>query len=459
MAISIVILAAGLGKRMQSALPKVLHPLAGKPLLEHVVLIAEKIMPSQPVLVVHGHQGEMLQHKLAHLNIQWIEQSKQLGTGHAAQQALSAIASDNQVLILCGDVPLISYETLKELVDGTPKNAMGIITAIFSDPTGFGRVVRDAHNKVIKVVEDKDTDHTQQTIKEINSGIYLVPARYLKNWLPALKNNNHQNEYYLTDIIQHAVLENIQIHTVQTQRPEEVFGVNDRSQLANLERLYQKRIAQKLMLQGVSLLDPNRFDVRGELFVGKDTTIDINVVIDGKVTIGSHCIIGPHSVLRNTIIGDHVEIKAHSLIDGAEVSNHCIIGPFARIRPGTIISEKTHIGNFVEIKNSMIGAATKINHLSYIGDSEIGSQVNIGAGTITCNYDGINKHKTIIGHRAFIGSNTALVAPITIGEEATIGAGSTITSNAPAHQLTLCRAKQMSLANWRRPKKKEAVEK
>lgn len=455
MAFSIVILAAGQGKRMHSQLPKVLHRLAGKPLLEHVVHTAEKLKPNEQPIVIYGHQGETLRHYLAYLNVTWIEQTQQLGTGHALQQALPVIPSNHRVLVLYGDGPLISYDTLKKFMDTTPANALGIITANFADPTGLGRIIRDTKNNITSIIEQKDLTDAQHTIPEINSGIYLFPANFLANALSQLKNDNAQKEYYLTDVIKMAVNEKISIHSIQPAVTDEVLGINDRVQLAHLERVYQRQAAEKLMRQGVTLLDPARFDLRGDATVGQDVIIDINVILEGNVTIGNNCVIGPNTILRNVIIGDGTEIKANSIIDGAEIANGCLIGPFARIRPGTVLAAKSHVGNFVEIKNSFIGEGSKANHLTYIGDSEVGKNTNIGAGTITCNYDGVNKHKTIIGDNVFVGSNTALVAPITIGEGATIGAGSTITRHAPPHSLSVCRAPQKNIENWHRPTKKE----
>lgn len=456
MTLSIVILAAGQGKRMHSQLPKVLHKIAGKALLEHVVHTAEKLNPAQPPIVIYGHQGDILRHHLADLNVTWVEQKQQLGTGHAVQQALSHIPNDHRVLVLSGDVPAITSDTLKKFIESTPNNALGMITANLTDPTGLGRVIRDNKNKIINIIEQKDLDETQLNIQEINSGIYLFPPNFLTNALPNLKNHNAQKEYYLTDVIKMAVDNKITIHSIQPNSPDEVLGVNNRAQLAQLERLHQRQLAEKLMLEGVTLLDPNRFDVRGEVTIGKDVVIDINVILEGRVIICDRCVIGPNTILRNAVIGNRVEIKANSIIDGAEISSDCIIGPFARLRPGTVLNPHVHIGNFVETKNSVIGESSKINHLSYIGDSEVGKKVNIGAGTITCNYDGVNKHKTTIGDNAFIGSNTALVAPVTIGEGATIGAGSTISRSAPPQQLTLTRAQQKSIEHWKKSKKKEA---
>ncbi len=455
MTLSIVILAAGQGKRMHSELPKVLHTLAGKPLLEHVVHTATKLDPKIKPFVVFGHEGVRVRRTLADLPVTWIEQTEQLGTGHALQQVLPQLPQTGRVLVLYGDVPLIRVETLKRFIIDTPEYALGIVTAELPDPTGFGRIIRNKQNKITAIVEEKETTEKQRKIQEINSGIYLIPVSYLHKWLPKLSNHNAQKEFYLTDIISLAVKDKISIHSIEPQYYEEILGVNDRLQLACLERFYQEQVAEKFMLQGVTLRDPHRFDVRGDVTIGRDVDIDINVILEGQIKIGHRCTIGANTILRNVLIGDDVEIKAHSIIDGAEISNGCVIGPFARLRPGTILSEKSHVGNFVEIKNSYVGVESKINHLSYIGDSDIGKHVNIGAGTITCNYDGVNKHKTTIGDHAFIGSNTELVAPVTIGERATIGAGSTITRDAPAHHLTLARVEQHTIEHWQRPQKKE----
>ncbi len=455
MTLSTVILAAGQGKRMRSDLPKVLHRLAGKPLLQRVIETALKLHPNQPPIIVYGHQGERVRQALDHLNVTWAEQTEQLGTGHALQQALAHIEVNGRVLVLYGDVPLIEVETLKKLIAETPEAALGIITAELPDPTGFGRIIRNKDHQITAIVEEKDATQKQRAISEINTGIYLLPATDLHRWLPNLTNQNAQQEFYLTDLIGFAVKENISIHAIQPDHYEEILGVNDRLQLACLERFYQERSAEKLMSQGVTLIDPHRFDVRGETSIAQDVTIDVNVILEGHVKIGKGCVIGPNTVLRNVVLGNHVEIKANSVLDGAEIGDQCTIGPFARLRPGTVLNPHSHVGNFVEVKNSLIGIGSKINHLSYIGDSEIGQQVNVGAGTITCNYDGVNKNKTIIGDHAFIGSNTELVAPVTIGEGATIGAGSTITRNAPPHQLTLGRSQQRTIEGWQRPKKKE----
>lgn len=454
MTLSTVILAAGQGKRMHSETPKVLHKLAGKSLLEHVIQTAHSFSTEAPI-VIYGHQGEKIRHQLAALNVQWLEQPQQLGTGHALLQALPLIPDNQPVLVLYGDVPLITAATLQKFIAATPANTLGIITANFNNPTGLGRIIRDTSGKILRIVEEIDADEAQREIKEINSGIYLIPSSLLKKWLPTLQNKNSQGEYYLTDIIALAAAEKIAIESTQPNAAEEVQGVNDRLQLATLERFYQQEYAKKLLRQGVTIVDPARIDVRGELSIGQDVIIDINVIFEGHVKIGNNCVIGANTILRNVIIGNNVEIKSHSVLDGAEISEQSIIGPFARLRPGTVLGPQTHVGNFVEIKNSDIGLGTKINHLSYIGDSEIGKHVNIGAGTITCNYDGVNKHRTIIGDNAFIGSDSQLIAPVTIGEGATIGAGSTITRDAPAHELTICRTPQRSVKNWQRPKKKE----
>lgn len=455
MALSIVVLAAGQGKRMHSKLPKVLHDLAGKSLLEHVVNTTLKLESAVSPLIVYGHQGQTIRQRLNHLSVTWIEQAEQLGTGHAVLQALPKIPQENQVLILYGDVPLITLETLQSLITTTPKEAIGIITALFPNPTGLGRIIRDSTNKIQRVIEEKDASAKELLVNEINTGIYLIPSHYLRKWLPTVTNHNAQKEYYLTDIINIASQENITIHSQTPNHYQEVLGVNDRIQLSQLERFYQQTAALKLMQQGVTLYDPARFDLRGDLSVGQDVIIDVNVIIEGQVTIGNHCRIGPNTLLRNVTLQDHVEIKANSIIDGAFIAEQSVIGPFARIRPGTEIATQAQIGNFIEIKNSRIGSGTKIHHVGYIGDSEIGKQVNIGAGTITCNYDGTLKHKTVIGDHAFIGSNSELVAPVTIGEGATIGAGSTIMQDAPPNQLTVTRKEQRTIANWQKKTKKE----
>lgn len=453
MTIQTVILAAGQGKRMHSDLPKVLHCLAGKPILEHVIETAIKIMPEVKPVVVYGHQGEVLKAQLAHSPVHWAHQAEQLGTGHALQQALGHVSDEALVLVLYGDAPLISVATLKRLIEATSADSIGMLTAVLDNPTGYGRIKRDAQQRIVGIVEEKDATPAEREIREVNSGIYVLPARHLKKWLPQLKNKNAQGEYYLTDVIAMAVSEAMQVRAVQPENQQEICGINDRIQLAQAERFYQYRQAEILMRQGVTLLDPARLDVRGEVTIGRDVTIDVNVILEGRVVISDGCMIGANTIIRDSELGLQVEVRANSVIEGASVGDHCVIGPFARLRPDAVLASHAHIGNFVEIKKSQIGEGTKINHLSYIGDSEIGSKVNIGAGTITCNYDGVNKHKTIIGDKAFVGSGTELVAPVMIGAGATIGAGSTITEDAPAEQLTVARARQHTIQHWRRPEK------
>lgn len=453
MTIQIVILAAGCGKRMCSNLPKMLHHLAGKPLLEHIIQTALTITPHLSPIVVYGHQGEKLKSALAHYPVIWIEQKEQLGTGHALLQVLPALEDIEQVLVLAGDVPLISVSTLQSLIKATPKNSIGMITAHLSHPFGYGRIKRDAKNEVIQIIEEKDATAAEQAMTEINAGIYIIPEIFLKKWLPMITNHNAQKEYYLTDIVAEAVRDHISLVTVEPAQYQEILGVNDRVQLAHLERFYQWQQAEKWMRAGVTILDPARFDVRGDIQIGRDVTIDINVILEGRVVIGDHCTIGPNTILRNVVLSPGVEIKANCILDGAEIGNESLIGPFARLRPGTILASNVHIGNFVEIKNSDIGQASKVNHLSYVGDSDVGRHVNLGAGTITCNYDGVNKHRTIIGDGAHIGSDTQLVAPVTVGEGAMIGAGSTLTKNAPPHQLTLTHRLEQRSCPYQPPEK------
>lgn len=454
MLLNIVILAAGQGKRMKSRLPKVLHKLAGKSLLEHVVDTAQTLNPKN-IFIIYGHGGDQVREQLKHLSVTWIEQTQQLGTGHAVAQAIPQIDDNSQVLVLVGDAPLVTSNTLQQLIKQTSANSVGMVTVTMPDPTGLGRIVRDTSNHVIAIVEEKDATATQKQIQEINSGIIMAPANKLKVWLANLKNNNQQNEYYLTDIMTMAVSDNVTITTVNAATPEEVQGINDRVQLLQLERYYQYQQAKQLMINGVTVLDPQRLDIRGKLDCAPDVTIDINVILEGNVTIGTGSYIGPNTILRDTNIGENVSIKSNCVIEETNVANNCTIGPFARIRPGTTLANEVHIGNFVEVKNSQVAAKSKINHLSYVGDANVGQGVNIGAGTITCNYDGANKHQTIIEDEVFIGSNTALVAPITVGKGATIGAGSTLNKNAPADALTFNRAEARSIPGWKRPVKKQ----
>lgn len=455
MNVNTVILAAGKGTRMKSALPKVLHKLAKKPLLGHVVDAAKSINSSK-MCVVYGHGGEAVKEAFAaETAIAWCEQKEQLGTGHAVMQAMPEVDADSIVLILYGDVPLIKSETLEELLSVTSAESIGLLTVVLDNPKGYGRIIRNEEKAVVGIVEEKDASEEQKLIQEINTGILAVPAKLLNDWLPQLGNKNAQGEYYLTDVIGMASQNGIPVTAVQPSAQLEVEGVNNRKQLATLERFHQQNIADELMLNGVTLIDPNRIDVRGTLQTGTDLIIDVNVVFEGNVSVGSNTQIGANCVIMNSTIGDNVTIKPNSIIEDSVVENECDIGPFARIRPDTLMKQGSRIGNFVETKKSVIGVGSKVNHLTYIGDAEIGKEVNVGAGTITCNYDGANKHKTTIEDGAFIGSNSSLVAPVVIGKNATIGAGSTIGKDAPADALSLTRAKQVSLDGWARPTKKK----
>jgi len=458
MKLSIVILAAGLGKRMLSELPKVLHRLADKPLIRHVVDTALALKPDS-INIVYGYKGEQVRSAIMDTDseiIHWIEQAQQLGTGHAVDQAMPNIGDDAIVLVLCGDVPLISFTTLQTLCFRADVNRLGILTVELDNPYGYGRIVRNAQGLVECIVEEKEASARQKKIKEVNTGVYTIPAAHLRRWLALLNNDNAQGEYYLTDVIALAVQENLPIHTTQTDNMYEVMGVNDRIQLATLERYYQKQQVNRLMLAGVTVLDSARLDIRGAVQTGRDVSIDVNVILEGEIILGSRVKIGPHTIIRNAKIGDDVEILSHCVIDDVVIGAGCRIGPFARLRPETVLASQVRVGNFVELKKSKVGSGSKINHLSYVGDSELGSDVNIGAGTITCNYDGANKHKTIIGDRAFIGSDTQLIAPVTVGTGATIGAGSTITKDAPPDVLTLSRTPQKTMVGWQRPRKKNA---
>jgi bifunctional UDP-N-acetylglucosamine pyrophosphorylase/glucosamine-1-phosphate N-acetyltransferase len=456
MTLSIVILAAGNGKRMQTAHPKVLHQIAGTSFLERIVNTVKPL--TNNINVIYGFGGETVREKLSHLNVNWVLQTERLGTGHAVLQALPNINDNDQVLVLVGDTPLVSLATLQELITKTGVNGMGLVITELEDPTGLGRIIHDQTGKVFAIVEDKDATSEQKKIKDINSGIIIAPAKKLKQWLPTLKNNNKQGEYYLTDIIALAVAEGIEIHSIAAAISEEVLGVNDRIQLAKLERYYQQKTAEYWMLKGVTLLDPNRFDVRGEVEIAADVIIDINVILEGQVKIEQGSYIGPHCIIKNSVIGENVSIQANSVIEGAIIESSCSVGPFARIRPSTVLKANSKIGNFVEVKNLTLGKRSKASHLTYLGDATIGDDVNIGAGTITCNYDGVNKHHTIIEDGVFIGSDTQLIPPLTIGKNATIGAGSTINRDAPEEMLTLSRAKQTSIPGWKRPKKNKEKE-
>lgn len=448
---NIVILAAGMGKRMQSALPKVLHPLAGKPLLGHVIDTARTLHPTQFV-VIYGHGGNAVVDAFTGANIQFAKQEPQLGTGHAVQQAIPLLDDTVPTLILYGDVPLTTSTTLQRLVDVAGTNKLGILTVNLPDPTGYGRIVRN-NGQITHIVEQKDANEIERTINEVNTGIMVVPTIQLKSWLSTLSNNNAQKEYYLTDIVARAAADGVAIVSAQPDAIAETLGVNSKIQLAELERIHQQRIAYQLLEQGVTLSDPARLDVRGVLTCGKDVSIDVNCVFEGQVTIADNVTIEANCVIRNTTVGAGTHIKAFSHIDSAAIGQEVQVGPYARIRPGTTLGNAVHIGNFVEVKNSQIAPQSKANHLAYIGDTTIGERVNIGAGVITCNYDGVNKSRTVIEDDAFIGSDSQLIAPVTVGKGATIAAGTTLSKNAPEGQLTISRTKQISLAGWSRPVK------
>lgn len=455
MTITTIILAAGKGTRMRSAFPKIMHKIADRSLLEHVYDMSKQL-PDNRVKIVYGHGGELVRESLNQLEATWIEQKQQLGTGHAVQQVTDQIGDADTVLILYGDVPLLKLTTVKILLANVNDKSLGLLTVNLSDPKGYGRIIRDSHGRVQKIVEEKDASNDEKLIKEVNTGIMAVKGGKLKSWLGRLKNNNAQGEYYLTDIIEMAVGEHISVITNQPSTEDEVMGVNNRMQLSHLERVFQLEQATSLMEQGVTLRDPARFDLRGTLeSLGQDIEIDINVILEGKNTIGSNVTIGANTRIKNSIIGDYVEILDNCIIEDAVIGAGSRIGPFARLRPETVLANHVHIGNFVEIKKSDVAEKSKINHLSYIGDTTVGSNVNIGAGTITCNYDGVNKFRTVIEDGAFIGSDTQLVAPVRVGKNATIGAGSTITKDSPENQLTLSRAKQVSVSGWQRPVKQE----
>ncbi|ASD68796.1 bifunctional UDP-N-acetylglucosamine diphosphorylase/glucosamine-1-phosphate N-acetyltransferase GlmU [Pseudoalteromonas piscicida] len=452
MPLNTIILAAGKGTRMRSKLPKVLHPIAGKPMVQHVIDNAVSL-GAQSTNLVFGHGAQQLKTALAHNEVNWVHQAEQLGTGHAVAVAKEHIGDDDKVLILYGDVPLTKLSTLQRLLDVTPDNGLAVLTVDLANPTGYGRMLRE-NGKLVGIVEQKDASAEQLAITEINTGIMAANGGLLKKWLGQLSNNNAQGEYYLTDIVAMAHSEGIEITSAQPDDEMEVEGANNRVQLAALERAYQAWQAEALMINGASLADPARIDVRGQVTTGQDVLIDVNVVFEGNVEIGDDVVIGPNCVLKNCKIGNGVVIKANTLIEDALVADKCTLGPFARLRPGAIMEEDSHIGNFVEMKKSRLGKGSKANHLTYLGDAEIGEKVNIGAGTITCNYDGVNKSKTIIGDNAFIGSNSSLVAPVEIGSTATIGAGSVITSSVKDEQLAVARGKQRNLDGWQRPIKK-----
>ena len=451
MSLSIVILAAGKGTRMRSDLPKVLQPLAHKPLLGYVIDASMSFNPKQ-LIVVYGYGGELVKKTFSSHHIQWVEQKEQLGTGHALQQAIPFIKDEGSTLILYGDVPLIDQETIQSLIKKGQKN-LAVLTYTKEDPKGYGRIVRK-DGRIQKIVEATDCDASQKNIKEINTGIMCAPNHLLNNWLGRLTNHNAQKEYYLTDIVGLSIEDNIEVLSESADNEVSITGINSKSELATMERNYQLMTAKQLMEEGVTIIDPNRIDVRGEVTAGHDVTIDVGCIFEGKVHLGNHVKIAAYSHIKDSTIGDHTSIEPYSHIVESSIGEHCRIGPFARLRPGTKLQNQVHIGNFVEIKNSEVNNETNINHLSYVGDSLVGKSVNIGAGTITCNYDGANKHPTTIEDDVFIGSNTALVAPIKIGKGATIAAGSTITKDAPPGDLTVSRSKQTSISGWTKPTKK-----
>lgn len=452
MPLHVIVLAAGQGTRMRSALPKVLQPLGDRPLLAHVVETALRLEPDR-IHVVYGHGAEQVHSALGYLNVDWVHQAEQLGTGHAVAQAIGDVPDDARVLVLYGDVPLIRPETLENLIAAAGDDALALLTVMLDDPADYGRVLRDDRNRVVGIVEYKDAGRDERYIREVNTGLLCAPARALRDWLARLDNDNVQGEYYLTDIVALAAADGARVVAGQAGSAEEVQGINDKIELAAAERILQRRRARELMAAGLTLRDPDRFDLRGSLSAGADCVIDVNAVIEGEVVLGDDVHVGPNCVLRHCRIGDGSRIHAHTVIEHARVGARCQIGPFARLRPATELDERVKIGNFVETKKIKVGSGTKINHLSYVGDAELGSDVNIGAGVITCNYDGAAKHKTIIGDGAFIGSDCQLVAPVEVAAGATIGAGSTITKNAPAGKLTVSRARQITVEGWRRPKK------
>ncbi len=450
--LQVIILAAGKGTRMYSSLPKVLHSLAGKPLVQHVIDSARKL-DAKDITLVYGHGAEQVKNTITDPQLNWCEQSEQLGTGHAVQQAEQFIDDQANVLILYGDVPLLSVATLEKLIKAKQNQALALLTAILDNPVGYGRIVRDSNNSIQKIVEEKDATDEIRTIREINSGVMVVDGNRLKSWLHKIDNNNAQGEYYLTDLIELAVQEGETVNSYIVQDSKQIEGINNKRQLAELEREYQRIQAEKLMTRGVTLRDPARFDLRGQLKTGQDVVIDINVIIEGDCSIGSNVSIGANTVIKNSIIGDNVTILENCIIEQSIIGNACNIGPFARLRPDSELEENAKVGNFVELKKAHIAKGSKVNHLSYIGDTLMGENVNIGAGTITCNYDGANKHVTKIGDNAFIGSNTALVAPIEIGAGATVGAGSTLSKDAEPEKLTFTRAPQKTINGWKRPVK------
>ena len=451
--LSVVILAAGKGTRMYSDLPKVLHPIAGKPMVKHVIDTVKHLNARQ-INLIYGHGADLLKERLADEPVNWVFQVEQLGTGHAMQQAAPFFADDENIMMLYGDTPLIQQSTLERLIAQKPENGIALLTVKLENPTGYGRIIRE-NGSVVAIVEQKDASAEQLKIQEINTGVMVASGASFKKWLGNLNNNNAQGEYYITDVIAMANEDGFQVQAVQADEFMEVEGVNNRLQLAALERFYQKKQAEKLLLAGVTLIDPSRFDVRGTVEHGKDVSIDVNVILEGNVKLGNNVKIGTGCVLKNVTVGDNVEIKPYSVLEDAVIGEKSAIGPFSRLRPGTQLAEGAHVGNFVEIKNAQVGKGSKVNHLTYVGDAEVGSNVNIGAGVITCNYDGANKFKTIIGDDVFVGSDSQLVAPVEIANGATIGAGSTITKNVAEGELVITRVAQKHIQGWQRPTKKK----
>ena len=451
MTLNIIILAAGKGTRMYSRQPKVLHPIGGKAMLAHVIQTAQTLAP-QTIHVVIGHGKEQVKQQLADAQVGWVEQTEQLGTGHAVKTALPHLPQDGRTLVLYGDVPLIDRDNLQALL-AAAGNGVGILTDIMDNPTGYGRIIRDANNQVVQIVEEKDADAEQKAIREVNTGIFVLPNQYLGGWLNALQSNNAQGEYYLTDVVALAVRDGVAVTPHPVSAHHLAAGVNNKIQLAELERIFQRNQAQHLLQSGVTLLDPSRFDLRGSLKHGQDVQIDVNCVFTGDCELGDNVTIGANCVLHNAKIAAGTHVAPFSHLEDCTIGTNAHIGPFARLRPNAVLADDVHIGNFVEVKNSQIGRGSKANHLSYIGDTTIGEQTNIGAGTITANYDGVNKHKTTIGNQVRIGSNSVLVAPVTIGDKATTGAGSVITKNCEAGKLVLARARQQTIEGWTRPEK------
>jgi bifunctional UDP-N-acetylglucosamine pyrophosphorylase / glucosamine-1-phosphate N-acetyltransferase len=451
-ALTTVILAAGQGKRMNSDLPKVLQPLAGRSILSHVLATANAL-GSESINIVYGHGGDLVRKEFEASSVEWTLQAEQLGTGHALKQALPSIPKDHQVLILFGDVPLITEASLKKLLKAARGGAIALLTAELSNPKGYGRVLRNGQNEVIAIVEEKDATSEQRLVKEINTGLMVVPGKSIHDWIKALSDDNQQGEFYLTDVISIASAEGVPVVGVLVEHIEEIVGINDRVQLAEAERILQRRQAREVMVQGATLADPERFDLRGSLKVGRDVFIDVGAIFLGDTQLGNRVRIGPNAVISNSVLGDDCIVREHCVMEGVVTGTECEIGPFARLRPGTEFDKQVKVGNFVEVKASTVGVGSKMNHLSYVGDSHVGENTNIGAGTITCNYDGASKHRTTIGDRVFIGSGAMLVAPLEIADDATIAAGSTITKNVPEQTLAVARSRQSLNKGWKRPKK------